>query len=304
MPSPVICLLWLFATCTCAEPLLGEIIAGLFKEGLIPHGSIVDAGANTGSESCLYASLDPERTVHAVDPLQRNIDSVRSRCAHRLPNVQPLLGGIGAERKTLHVPASKSRFGGQMISIASTVVGDSPLGGGRDGVAVAHVDNRTVTGQSFDVWTLDELFETRWRDERLGFAHWDTEGNELDILRGGSRTLKRDAPVFTVECVVHKSPRYTQALLEQIAALGYETLLIEEEAGMPLDTRNLLNIPRGHHTRAWLAVGGSAPETASEPEPKHGHGGQHWHASATLQRLLAIGRLVRVNASSIAQQPR
>jgi len=296
-------LLLLFSSPAAGEELLIHIVTGLFREGLIPPGSVVDAGTNTGVEACLYASLDPERTVHAVDPLKLNIDSVRRLCANRLPNVQPLLGGIGAERKTLHVPAAKSRYGGQMISIASTVPGDSPLGAGRDRVAVAHVDNRTIGGQSFEVWTLDELFDTQWRGERLAFAHWDTEGNELDILRGGSRTLRRDAPVFTVECVVHKSPQYTTALLEQLAAMGYETLLVEEEAGLPFDTRNLLNLPRFHPERE-MAGSSEAADMASESEAKHGHRGKHWHTSATLQHLLAIGRLVRVNATSIALQQR
>ena len=31
--------------------------------------------------------------------------------------------------------------------------------------------------------------------------------------------------------------------LEFIASLGYKSYLIEEEAGLPLDTRNLLNLP-------------------------------------------------------------
>ena len=47
------------------------------------------------------------------------------------------------------------------------------------------------------MWPVDQLFATQW-NERLGFAHWDTEGNELDILRGAVGTLRRDAPIFTV----------------------------------------------------------------------------------------------------------
>ena len=63
------------------------------------------------------------------------------------------------------------------------------------------------------MWPVDQLFATQW-NERLGFAHWDTEGNELDILRGAVGTLRRDAPIFTVEIVVHKiSPQYTAVLL-------------------------------------------------------------------------------------------
>ena len=286
-------LLWLYAT-TCAEPLLRELVRGLFQDGMIPPGSIVDAGANTGVETCLFASLDPERTVHAVDPLKHNIEAVKRMCANRLSNVQPLQGGIGAERMTLHVPVAKSLRSGQQISIASIVPGSSPLGTKRDTVAVSHVDSSISTGQRFEVWTLDELFETRWRGERLGFAHWDTEGNELDILRGGNVTLARDAPVFTVECVVHKSPAYTRTLLEWIGSMGYETFLIEEEAGLPLDTRNVLCLPwspRSKHT----TEAGAAPEAGTK------HRRKHWRDSATIRRFLGSGRLVHVNASSVTE---
>ena len=283
--------LLLLCTTTCAEPLLSELVRGLFEDGIGPPGSIVDAGANTGEETCLYASLNPERTVHAVDPLKHNIEAVKRLCANRLPNVQPLQGGIGAKRMTLRVPVAKSLRSGQQISIASTVPGSSPLSSKRDAIAVAHIDSSITTGQSFEVWTLDELFETRWRGERLGFAHWDTEGNELDILRGGSLTLARDAPVFTVECVMHKSPAYTRSLLERIQSMGYETFLIEEEAGLPLDTRNLLNLPWSRRSR----------HTTEDAAPEAAYDRKHWRNSATMRRFLAVGRLVRVNASSVAE---
>ena len=71
------------------------------------------------------------------------------------------------------------------------------------------------------MWPVDQLFATQWRDERLGFAHWDTEGNELDILRGAVGTLRRDAPIFTVEIVVHKSPQYTVALFASMLTVPF-----------------------------------------------------------------------------------
>tara|TARA_B100000768_G_C11238765_1_gene358490 strand:- start:562 stop:1326 length:765 start_codon:yes stop_codon:yes gene_type:complete len=196
-----------------AELILNELIRSIALEGLIPEGSVIDAGANQGQDTCAFASMMPTRTVHGLDPLQRNIASLKQLCGSN-PNVRPLLGGLGAAEQTLHVPASKSRYGGQQISIASRTSGESPIGKGtRDGVAVLNVIEYNNTGQEFLVWPVDQLFATQWRDERLGFAHWDTEGNELDILRGAVGTLRRDAPIFTVEIVVHKSPQYTAALL-------------------------------------------------------------------------------------------
>lgn len=230
----------------------------------------------------------PTRTVHGLDPLQHNIASLKKLCGSN-PNVRPLLGGLGASEQTLHVPASKSRYGGQQISIASRSSGESPIGKGtRDGVAVLNVVGYNNTGQEFHVWPVDQLFATQWRDERLGFAHWDTEGNELDILRGAVGTLRRDAPIFTVEIVVHKSPQYTVALLEFIASLDYKSYLIEEEAGLPLDTRNLLNLPRRHR------------ENMTADGAHKGHSHTLMKGSPTLRRYEQHGILVHVNASTIS----
>ena len=204
-----------------AELILNELIRSIALEGLIPEGSVIDAGANQGQDTCAFASMMPTRTVHGLDPLQRNIASLKELCGSN-PNVRPLLGGLGAAEQTLHVPASKSRYGGQQISIASRTSGESPIGKGtRDGVAVLNVIEYNNTGQEFHVWPVDQLFATQWRDERLGFAHWDTEGNELDILRGAVGTLRRDAPIFTVEIVVHKSPQYTVALLASMLTVPF-----------------------------------------------------------------------------------
>ena len=48
------------------EPLLRSLIGGLFAEsGLVPPGSVIDAGANRGEEACYYAERQPQRLVPA-----------------------------------------------------------------------------------------------------------------------------------------------------------------------------------------------------------------------------------------------
>ena len=283
-----------------AEEILSAIVKALFAEGLMPHGSIIDAGANTGVETCMFAALAPDRTVHSVDPLLNNIACVRSKCGKRSPNVQLLLGGLGATSQVLHVPSSKSRYAGQQISIASHVRGESPLGEHRDKNGVVNIvnnfGNQSISGQAFQVFLIDELFRTQWHGERLGFAHWDTEGNELDILRGGEKTISRDMPIFTVECAVHKSPTYTKKLLSFLESLGYQTFLIEEEAGFPLDVRNLLNLPLRHRQRLGGVVTADAAPAHTD---RRNRTAPNWNASHLLQKLVAMDRLIPVTASTI-----
>jgi hypothetical protein len=118
----------------------------------------------------------------------------------RHPNIQPMLGGLGQATQVLYVPKKKSRKTGQQISIAS-----SESVGNRDTMGSHNIfmygDGKNTSSnlwQPFQVERLDAHFSARWKNEALGFAHFDTEGNELDVLIGGAATIRRDAPVFTV----------------------------------------------------------------------------------------------------------
>lgn len=220
----------------------GLILLLFSAPDLMPRGSIIDAGAHDGIESCHYAAVAPERIIHAIDPLSLNIEVI-SRMARRFHNIRPTLGGLGRHAAVLHVPKHKSRYGGQQISIASTN-GVIP----RDTLGVFNImqgNLSTAHGQPFPVKRLDDQFAVDWPEETLGFAHFDVEGNELDVLIGGESIIRRDLPIFTVELVVHKDANYTTSLLDFMSHhLEYDVLLVEEECGLPLDCRNLMAIPR------------------------------------------------------------
>lgn len=61
------------------ERRLRAIVSGLMREGALPDGSIIDAGANDGEEACRYAAEQPFRIVHALDPLAANINATLRR---------------------------------------------------------------------------------------------------------------------------------------------------------------------------------------------------------------------------------
>ena len=231
----------------CIEPkevLFASVIRTIWSHGIMPSGSVVDAGANDGREACFYARLDGKRIIHAIDPLQRNVESLQMVAQTRHPNIRPMLGGLGHEARVLHVPKKKSRATGQQISIApSDEVGNRNTMGSHNILSRSR-NSTTDLWQAFPVERLDTLFMTVWAGETLGFAHFDTEGNELNALVGGEATIRRDAPIFTVEVMVHKSAAFTERLLAFIERLGYDVLLVEEECGLPLDCRNLVAIPR------------------------------------------------------------
>ena len=78
-------------------------------------------------------------------------------------------------------------------------------------------------GSEFLVYTLDSLFYDQGK--KLGFAHLDFEGLELDVLKGGVSTIKASKLLFTTEVRVHRDPQYTTDLLEFISELGYDSYI-------------------------------------------------------------------------------
>ena len=205
------------------EPLVRSIINGLFAEGLIPAGSIIDAGANDGVEACVYAERQPHRIVHAVEPLLNNTFHI-SRLAEYVAasNLQILRAGLGNE--TRRVSLSSSR---RMVRVSDFAT---------------HAKASTAT-ETFQVYRIDDLFSKQWSNQTLGFLHLDVEGIELDVIRGGMQTIQRDLPVLTVEVFVHNRANTTYDLLAALARLRYRTFIVEEQCGIPADCRNVLCLP-------------------------------------------------------------
>ena len=58
------------------EVLLRTLVAMMLNErgAIRPGGSVLDAGANNGQDSCWLAAVDHTRSVHALDPSRANID--------------------------------------------------------------------------------------------------------------------------------------------------------------------------------------------------------------------------------------
>jgi len=231
------------------ELILNSLVMGLLIEARLPPGVILDAGAQHGEFSCYIASAFQARPVIAIEMNAVNV--ARMNSSSMPSNMQVLLGGLGSHARRIAPPK---------ILKPSFQFED-----------VARLPNST-SENAIDIFTLDQLFTANSR--RLGFAHLDVEGSELDVLLGAHHVLSRDRPVFTVEVHVHLSPHKTAALLQLIASHGYTTFLIEEVCGGRYDCRNLLNIPKD---RSASFVG-----------------------SPMLNTLTASQRLVEVSADTIA----
>ena len=149
-------------------------VVGLFAEGLISNGSIVDSGANLGEWSCLYAAAAPSRTVHAIEPVALNVKHIQRTYTKDFPNIKPRVGALGSAAATFLPPPNillETRAG-------SMVTSDN----------MGRRLNASARAGTFSVLRLDDVFS----DETLGFAHLDVEGGELEALRGGAAVMARD----------------------------------------------------------------------------------------------------------------
>ena len=217
------------------EPVFARLTARILASAaMLGPGSIVDSGAHRGDESCLYASLQPDRIVHAVEPLEDNLRHLRRNYGASLPNVRPMLGALGGTDRTVH------------------------LRGPRTSTMLTDVDRRpavsgNVSAGTVRVHSLDSLFlRGEWAGETLAFGHFDVEGSELDLLRGASTVLRRDRPIITVEVALARA-RVARAILVELESLAYRVWLVPECCGLNSDCRNLICLPVGRNASPALA---------------------------------------------------
>lgn len=197
------------------------ILIGLLEEGRLGNGSVLDAGASLGHESCAFAESAASRRVHALDPSPHNVKFMRSMYAgEQRPNLLPRVAALGENLTRLKVKYQVQ--GNQHFTVFPT-----------------HAIPWNQSG-GLEVLTIDDLFGEY---EQLALMHLDLEGSELPVLKGSTRTIEISRPVVATELFVHKDPMYSSALLDFMEARGYRSYLIDEVCGHPVDCRNLIHFP-------------------------------------------------------------
>lgn len=213
------------------ERLFKRLLKAVFTtQGVLLEGSIIDAGANDGSESCHFAEWQPQRLVHAIEPLLENLKHIRKFGKHR-PNLRPFHGGLGNTSTWVRAVAP----GGSGVTAQVSLLSSKPKARAADSL------QSEEHASSFFIHRVDDLFANRWSRERLAFAHWDVEGLELAVVHGAWHTLRLHRPVITVEMFVNRALKQGQQLLRLIAEAVYDCFLVEEPCGLPcVDTRTEL----------------------------------------------------------------
>jgi len=208
---------------------------------MLSPGSIVDCGAHQGGEACLYARLAPARTVHAIEPQGMHISTMARQYGGYLPNLRPLKGALGSRDRTASV------HGAHTPSMLVNVHARPDANASSKHINIHKLDTLYLGGGFF-------------ASERLGFAHFDVEGSEEDLLLGAQRVLQRDRPTFTLELTLRArhagaTGEFTAArLIREVDRLGYQVLFVPEQCGIPPDCRNVICVPKERVARVPALV--------------------------------------------------
>jgi len=221
---------------TLHEPLFTRLVHSLLtRPRAVSPGAILDVGSRRGETSCLYATWAPDRLVHAIDPSPNNIAITNRTYGRAFPNLRPRTGALSSRYRARH--SAKIDWAQTVLSHADFHAEDR---GDAADASLPFIEDSSGRA-TFPVYTIDMLFA----NERLGFAHIDVEGFELQVLRGAERTLARDQFLFSFEVHGRRTDMVgvLQPLLQLVDGLGYQMLLVNEVCGLDPTCRNILALP-------------------------------------------------------------
>lgn len=149
-----------------------------FLKNYLPgkYGALIDIGANEGNYSAEALSFNAEMRVYAIEPhpITFEILSVRFKDNESVIIINK---GLSSASGILNLYDYPDKDGSPHASLFADVITDIHGAG-------------TTVSHKVSLITLDEFVEDQGIDE-ISLLKIDTEGNELEVLRGGIKTLKK-----------------------------------------------------------------------------------------------------------------
>jgi FkbM family methyltransferase len=183
-----------------------------------PGQNVLDIGANWGLFTARLGRLvRPGGRVEAFEPLPAHAATLRA--------VEAQLDGV-----QVHMTALSDHEGEAELVI--------PLEDGDPVTALAHIDAPApaAPGERRVPVPLRTLDAVLGEDHPpLHLVKCDVEGHELEVLRGGERTLRRDHPALVLEIEERHRPEGGVAeVFDYLRGLGYEGRAVRHDGLVPL----------------------------------------------------------------------
>lgn len=184
---------------------------------------ILDIGANTGMYSVVSSKANPKAIIKAFEPYDVNAGRLRTNLELNgaVEQVEIIQKALGAETRTIQFAVPD---GGQICDVSSADV---------EFTKKHYQKWLTYKEVETEQLTLDEFCESSELD-RLDLIKLDVENHELNVLKGGLKSLDRYKPIIQVEIFVDEERR--KFYEESLRPLGYQCYLILKEGLVRTET--------------------------------------------------------------------
>lgn len=178
--------------------------------GKLHVATVFDVGANIGQSALEYAEFFKGSQIYCFEPVEATFHRLQAAIRGR-PHIRAVNLALGARAGsgTMVLEGAPEMF--YLQSEAKSPAGHSPEGPSPDaqcpGRLTASVDTAPVGRQTVALQTLD-LFCREQNVARIEFLKVDTEGHDLDVLRGAQRLLSdQKIDLIQVEAGMNPSNR-------------------------------------------------------------------------------------------------
>jgi len=158
----------------------------------LPKDAVVfDIGANCGIMTLQFAKRAPSGKVYAFEPtryafsrLKKNLE-LNQQLAERIVTVQSFVGSQTTDKSGIEKAYASWKVGGKTQQIKHSVHGGT-----------------VKSAEGIPEITLDD-FCSQQKISRLDFIKIDTDGFELQVLKGAEKTIQRFSPVIIFEAAIY-----------------------------------------------------------------------------------------------------
>ena len=185
---------------------------------------IIDVGANIGAISLAFAALKPDATVYAFEPTSHAYQKL-------LRNIE--LNGLESRGTPIQCFVSTASSSGSTLTAYSSWRLDR----------VDDVRHPVHMGIQKEATTAQTSIDDFMRDRELthlDLIKIDTDGHELDVLKGAVRTLEGTRPLIVFELTTYLLASRGIAFSEYVEFLTpFDYQLVECQTGRPVTPSNV-----------------------------------------------------------------
>ncbi|NVO10769.1 MAG: FkbM family methyltransferase [Bacteroidales bacterium] len=181
----------------------------LLKKIISVDSTVLDIGANMGQYACRLNDIVRKGNGHiySFEPVTSNFISLKSmKDRLKLKNLTINQMGVSnvVEETIINIPIFDN---GLVVGTRATIQN------------ISEIKHKT---EAIKVTTIDSYVSEN-RIEKIDFIKCDTEGNEINVLNGGRKTITKDLPILSFEM------SYKDEGLDWLLDLGYDLFYYDSQ---------------------------------------------------------------------------